>query len=529
MIDDLQAPSPAVEHLPTIFRRISKGDIRIPAFQRRFVWNEAQVTSLFESVYRGFPIGSLLLWNVRSEILRDAAPDNPFPQTPKQYPTNYILDGMQRLSALYGAFNYQAGSSDSKFNVWFNLIDEHFYNEDSLDNSARSTSIPVKVLFSPREMIAEQKRLSLLDPSPRLLDRTIALQARFQEYMLPYVTIYRDDVSVVVQIFERVNTSGTMLSTVDFMRAVTWSNHFDLNKELEYLTSDLDNSDFVVSEETLIKLIGIELDREPLPHSLLTLRTETDAALNKAVKAVRKNLSRVVVFAQDRLRIFSSAYIPYEGQLLVLYKALKDGSQKALVPGVVRWFWAVGLNESLRGKPDHYVARAVRSIEDLVAGRVRGVEPRLGLQAVELIERRFIQTRALSAAVAGMFAQADARSLLTGDVVDHRRYMKDPSGSHFVSLLNLTELRNALQQPLVSSKLIANTFVADEAEIRQYQHGDALAALQAGDWKNLKSRLESQFVSKSAFEALVSGRYAEFLRKRAAAMLEYARQLVSSS
>ena len=62
----LLPPSPEVQYLPAIFRRIQSGDIRIPAFQRDFVWNEAQILELLESVYRGFPIGSALLWKVES-------------------------------------------------------------------------------------------------------------------------------------------------------------------------------------------------------------------------------------------------------------------------------------------------------------------------------------------------------------------------------------------------------------------------------------------------------------------------------
>ncbi|RAP26722.1 hypothetical protein C2W64_01438 [Brevibacillus laterosporus] len=45
-----------------IISKITSGQIRIPAFQRGFVWSPEQVALLLDSIYKGFPIGSVLLW-----------------------------------------------------------------------------------------------------------------------------------------------------------------------------------------------------------------------------------------------------------------------------------------------------------------------------------------------------------------------------------------------------------------------------------------------------------------------------------
>jgi uncharacterized protein with ParB-like and HNH nuclease domain len=57
----ISSPQPSVWHLVTLFRQISSGEVRIPAFQREFVWSDKQILDLLESVTDGFPIGSLLL------------------------------------------------------------------------------------------------------------------------------------------------------------------------------------------------------------------------------------------------------------------------------------------------------------------------------------------------------------------------------------------------------------------------------------------------------------------------------------
>ncbi len=48
---------------------IELGDIGLPNIQRPFVWKNAKVRDLFDSMYRGYPVGYLLLW-------RSGSPDN---------------------------------------------------------------------------------------------------------------------------------------------------------------------------------------------------------------------------------------------------------------------------------------------------------------------------------------------------------------------------------------------------------------------------------------------------------------------
>src|SRR5215510_11499867 len=116
------APVPEVQFLPSLFRRIQQGEIRIPAFQRGFIWRESQILDLLESVYRGYPIGSLLFWQVKERLLRvERSELNPFPDVSEKYPLKFILDGLQRLSSLYGVFHHANRDSTHRFNVIFDL------------------------------------------------------------------------------------------------------------------------------------------------------------------------------------------------------------------------------------------------------------------------------------------------------------------------------------------------------------------------------------------------------------------------
>ena len=88
-----------------LIERISSGGIRIPAFQRDYVWEPDQVAFLLDSIFKEFPIGTVILWktdNRLSSEKRLGCFELPPPQ--KDYPVNYVLDGQQRLTSLFSVF-----------------------------------------------------------------------------------------------------------------------------------------------------------------------------------------------------------------------------------------------------------------------------------------------------------------------------------------------------------------------------------------------------------------------------------------
>ena len=77
-----------------IIEQVERGQIRVPAFQRGFVWEPDRVAFFLDSVFKLYPFGSLLLWRA-SEQLRSERSLGPFKlQEPQaDYPIDYVLDG----------------------------------------------------------------------------------------------------------------------------------------------------------------------------------------------------------------------------------------------------------------------------------------------------------------------------------------------------------------------------------------------------------------------------------------------------
>lgn len=90
-------------NIETILSQIDLGNYALPEFQRGYVWNRDQVRRLMNSLYRGYPIGGLLVWvtPVDKNIVR-------YGESASQGTVNLILDGQQRITTLYGIIRGKA-------------------------------------------------------------------------------------------------------------------------------------------------------------------------------------------------------------------------------------------------------------------------------------------------------------------------------------------------------------------------------------------------------------------------------------
>lgn len=106
-----------------LIERISSGDIRIPAFQRDFVWEPEQVAFLLDSIYKGFPIGTMILWKTDKRLETEKRLGCfELPPPKKDYPVNYVLDGQQRLTSLFSVFQTELNPvSEEWVDVYFDM------------------------------------------------------------------------------------------------------------------------------------------------------------------------------------------------------------------------------------------------------------------------------------------------------------------------------------------------------------------------------------------------------------------------
>ena len=112
--------------LSTILDQIDLGTYALPEFQRGYVWTRAQVRKLQVSLYKGYPIGSLLIWVTRTDKADVRGDSSAPPGT-----VNLILDGQQRITSLYGIIKgkppqFFDGNANAFTGIYYSMKDQTY-------------------------------------------------------------------------------------------------------------------------------------------------------------------------------------------------------------------------------------------------------------------------------------------------------------------------------------------------------------------------------------------------------------------
>ena len=143
---------PEVIFLGKLVERVAAGKIRVPRFQRAFVWSQPDLSQLLDSVRQGFPIGSILVWDTEKEIQ----------STPRIGPLDirsspagsvgYLLDGQQRVSTLAGTLRLTDEMDPIvdhiDWRVYYDLDEQVFVDHRKLANHSDPRYFPVRSLLN---------------------------------------------------------------------------------------------------------------------------------------------------------------------------------------------------------------------------------------------------------------------------------------------------------------------------------------------------------------------------------------------
>ena len=129
--------------LRNILEQIDQGVMALPQFQRGFVWKRWQVRNLMESLYREYPIGSMLVWQTKAKRI-EVKGEQDLPLGVHEL----LLDGQQRLTSLYGIVrgkkpDFSNAEPGAFLNLYFNVETEEFefYGPTKMKHNPRWVSV----------------------------------------------------------------------------------------------------------------------------------------------------------------------------------------------------------------------------------------------------------------------------------------------------------------------------------------------------------------------------------------------------
>lgn len=182
--------TPGTLQYSTLIANIEQGIIKIPQFQRKFVWSIDQTAKLLDSILKGYPIGTFILWQTdeRLRSIRNIGGID-LPDTPAGHFVQYVLDGQQRMTSLYVSLKGAKIQDDNGKDVDYGEIYVDF--EAPLDEPVVITNI---VGRNPDEVI---KFTDLLTGGYALASKYPNYLTKLDEYSNAFKTYLFSDILIV--------------------------------------------------------------------------------------------------------------------------------------------------------------------------------------------------------------------------------------------------------------------------------------------------------------------------------------------
>lgn len=336
--------STEVELISTLISGINNGEIKIPKFQRTFVWKDDQALNLLDSIANNYPVGSLLLWRTKERLLAERnIGEFSLPSTDDMEPTDYVLDGQQRLTVIYSCLG--AKETDAGFAVAYDLENEKFLR---LADPVRLHQFPLRKIFNTTQLLNFRAAVQTATKGAVYQERLDALIGAFSDYRLPVVTLKDLSVEEVCPIFERINSSGTRLSTYDLMVAATWNKDFDLNDEVDEIRDALNPKGFGdIDRETVLKCLSAVHLGTIKEQSLMTLRRLSKDEMRQLISTTKDSLLRTVDLLSTEFKIYNWEFLSYEAIAVIIcyiYAKIHHLAPDQVVRAR-QWFWRSAFGE----------------------------------------------------------------------------------------------------------------------------------------------------------------------------------------
>lgn len=404
-----------------IRNHIEDGNIKIPPFQRGFVWDKDQICSFLDSIYRDFPVGSILLWNSKENLKsRRSIGGFLLPEKETEWPVNYVLDGQQRLTALYGVFcrdrrqdqNNDANIDPHLFDIFFDLIDDRFVHADELDEG--HANLKMSTLFDVGKFHKEVNRLKA--PYKKKAEK---VQYQFSNYEVPIIVTEKQEKDQVGRIFERINNTGEKLTLLDLMVAWTWSEDFHLKEEINDIRESLASKGFEdTDDKILLQCIAAVIRQTTKTRDIMNLDPK---AVRESIPKVRRSIEKAVDFLATEFNISSGDFLPHSHQIVPLtffFSAVKHAgtAQRNILK---KWFWRTAFSRRYAGSTDQKMNDDIEFFAEAARNRFEGIDKYdYEIDEPMLLSQPFSKSNPFARAFLLLLAQKNPLNLVTGGKID---------------------------------------------------------------------------------------------------------------
>jgi hypothetical protein len=454
-----------------LMRQVLDGRVRVPQFQRALKWTVHDAIKLLDSVYQGYPVGTLLLWQQpgEAETLQYGSVEI---GAPAMTDAQWVVDGQQRIHSLTRVLLGKGLGADT-FTLYFDLNDERFVR------LVRASQVLAHHVPMTEVLDSERLLRWLLKAGPEIdQTRAIRLGKRIREYQIPVYIVRTPEEDAVREIYRRVNSTGRSMQDSEVFDAIHGARSGRRPSGLRGIAESMRSLGFGELEgDLLLKMMRAMLGRDVFEQGVQGLSTadspEHLAALERAARAA-------IEFLRQDVGVPHYSLLPYDLPLIALtaffqhFPRIHSRSRELLS----RWVWRGALTAEHQNNPLH-MRRALVAIvpgaEHETIQRLLASVPRQSGDTLELHPFALNWARCRIQLLAQM--HLGPRHLVTGSPVAFetsvtevaRNLLSDahmPWQSHLANRIIHPSLRRGFRSALLSvqdPELLATHLITPEA------------------------------------------------------------------
>ena len=390
------------KNIRAVIEEINSRKIYLPAIQRKYVWDDDQITRLMDSIMLGYPIGTFLFWKVRKSIInkkeysmyefikdfherdvyKNPSAPQPFPIGSDEETIWAVLDGQQRLTSLYIALQGSMSrklpnkrwKNDDAFPIKELYLDLHSQRTDEEDISYEFKFLTQeeakkqkddKLWYLVKDILKysqDELVTDLIIPNGWASDKVAMknislLHTRLVgDEIINYFEVQTDSIDSVLDIFVRVNSGGTVLSKSDLLFSTIVSHWDKARDEIDKLLAEINKigEGYKFSNDFIMRTCLYVLDMS------VTLKVETFK--KESVLKIKKNWENIRKAIKDTVDLLnefgfnSENIISYVAVSPMVYYRFKGGNfdaeskselRKYIVISQVRQVFGAATNSAL--------------------------------------------------------------------------------------------------------------------------------------------------------------------------------------
>lgn len=527
-------PTPSHARYTTLLNDIEKGEVKIPQFQRDFVWPIQKSAALLDSIVKGYPIGTFIFWDTKERLrsVRNLGGVS-LPEPRDGDVVSYVLDGQQRLTSLFVILKglkieREDIASEDYSEVYVDLKatpDEQIVLTDISDKDPKTCIRLVDLLYGGL--------IKLTGFPAEYYNKLELYKERIQSYDFSIIRVQDIPVDVATEIFTRINVGGKPLSLFEVMVAKTYDEKqkFDLAEKFDELILALEPHDYeTISNATVLQLVSLILTKECKRQMILQLsKADFIRTWEKAIDG----FERAVEYFRNSYRIHVSQLLPYNtllvpfGYFFYCHPDRPDAEQKRLLED---FFWRCSLSSRYSSAVESKLAQDIKRIDEILKGVSPEFDWGIDISPAFLIENgRFNAGRSFVKAILSLYAYFEPKSFEDNSQVNIRnQWLKQSNSKNYHHFFPRDYLKKKNVDEVRINNVLNITIVDDylnKRKIRARAPADYMKEFKRSN-RTLDATMETHLIYDLEKFGIWDNDYDAFIKSRAKAVSDELRRRI---